>query len=101
MNQKSRRHSGRVTPRIVMTEKKDWIIDNCLEPREHWSDWDDYRDGVRGSRDKTLLKNMYGLAAKYFNIKRWNKKIRKLIFRRRAKKLKIRAIEERLKNAIN
>ena len=87
MNKKLRRHFGRVTPRIVMTEKKDWIIDNCLEPRAHWSDWDDYRDGMRSSNDRTLLKNMQGKAAEYFNVKKWNKKIRKLIFRRKARKL--------------
>lgn len=45
---KDRRHSG---------IKSIFIKDNDYPYQEtFWDDWNDYRDGFRGSRDKTLIK---------------------------------------------
>lgn len=38
---------GRCYPRIGIKEKKQFIIDNCLEPQVRWDEWNDYRDGYR------------------------------------------------------
>lgn len=46
-NKKKRRHSGRVTPYSTIKAKRDYLIQNCLEPQEFWDDWQDHRDGMR------------------------------------------------------
>jgi hypothetical protein len=53
-SKKLRRHSGRVTARLVLKDKKDIIINECLEPQIYWDDWNDYRDGFRYSKDNTI-----------------------------------------------
>ena len=72
---KIRRHSGRVTPCIAVRGKKEEIIEQCLEPQEHWSDWDDYRDGFRDFRDRKKIKKERTYLAKLFNVKRSISKI--------------------------
>ena len=67
---------------------KDEIINECLEPQEYWNNWQDYRDGFRGSKDRTSLRNKHMMFAKVFDVKRWNKKIKKLLKIRNAKKTK-------------
>ena len=57
MNRKTKRNTGRITPRIK--GKKSEIIENCLDPQPHWSDWDDWRDGFRDGKDRTLLKSPF------------------------------------------
>jgi len=51
--EKVRRHSGRVTPRIIKPKMKyDEIKEEALEPTEEYNDWENYRDGFR---DKEYL----------------------------------------------
>ena len=90
LNEKLRRHSGRVTPRFK--GKKELLIEFGLEPQSYWDDWIDYRDGFRGCNDRKMLRNEYMFGALYFNVKRWNKKIKLLIKRRIARKQKTRYI---------
>ncbi len=53
---KVRRHSGRITPRVVCPKMKysDMLKDG-LEPKERYSDWDNYRDGLR-HHEQTIWK---------------------------------------------
>ncbi len=89
LNKKLRRHSGRVTPRLVKGAKKEILIEEGLEPQDYWDDWKDYRDGFRGSRDRKLLRSEYASLSRYFDLKRWNKKLKALILRRKKRKSKI------------
>ena len=84
---KDRRHSGRVTPRLIRGGMK-WkeVIDQGLEPSTHWDDWKDYRDGQRGSPDKKHLRTRFMRDAHYFDVTKWNAKLKKLISRRRARR---------------
>lgn len=87
--QKLRRHSGRVTPRIIFGgSSKAEIIENCLEPKEYWDDWQDYRDGFRGYNDKKMIRSPFMRFAKGFNVKRWNKKLKNLVLRRKMRRVK-------------
>ncbi|MFA5174513.1 MAG: hypothetical protein WC438_05010 [Candidatus Pacearchaeota archaeon] len=88
MNSKTRRHDGRVDAKIFLDDKKQNIINNCLEFNEYWDDWQDYRDGFRLNKDRKMLRSKFISFAKYLNIDRWNKKIKKLINRRKCKKRK-------------
>ena len=90
LSQKDRRHSGWVTPRRTLMMNQNEMINEALEPQDFWDDWEDYRDGQRGSRDKKLLRNKYMRYADYFNVKKWNARLRKLINRRKLRKEKIR-----------
>ena len=85
-NKHDRRHSGRVAPHSTLKRKKKKIIDECLEPQEYWDDWVDYRDGFRGYNDHTKKRNQHCWLDKFFNISRWNKKIKKLLKRRKQMK---------------
>lgn len=57
VTRKDRRHSGRIRDALVIPAKvaKEEGLD--VEVLEHWSDWDDYRDGFRFCKDGTLKKN--------------------------------------------
>lgn len=88
LTRKTRRHSGRVTPRLTIKGNRNEIINEALEPQVFWDDWKDYRDGQRGSKDRKLLRSEHMAYAKYFDVKKWNKRLKKLIFRRRARKNK-------------
>lgn len=85
---KLRRHSGRTIPRIVKGFNKKDLIEQGLEPQETWDDWQDYRDGFRGHDDRKQLRNPNMTLGRYFNVKHWNKKLTRLILRRKAKKNK-------------
>jgi hypothetical protein len=82
---KDRRHSGRVTPSCYGT-RKEILIEEGIEPLDFWDDWKDYRDGFRGCNDRKLLRSRYMCGAKYLNVSRWNRKIKRLIAIRKAKK---------------
>jgi len=86
LTNKTRRHSGRITPRLRIKGNKENIINDCLEPQVFWDDWKNYRDGQRGSGDRKLLRNPYVKVSGYFDIKRWNVKLKKLILRRQLRK---------------
>lgn len=88
---KDRRHSGRTYQKPIIKTKKQDIINKCLEPQEHWSDWNDYRDGQRGPVDKTKLREVSkGLKDEddYFERRRYNKKIKREIRIRKSMKEK-------------
>lgn len=48
LTKKDRRHSGRKT---IHVNDKDYPYQETF-----WDDWNDYRDGFRGSRDRSLIK---------------------------------------------
>ena len=87
---KERRHSGRVTPRFAIKGKYSELIENCLEPQEFWDDWEDYRDGMRNPTDKKHIRKIpeHSFLGKFFNVRRWNKKLKMLVQRRKAVKVK-------------
>ena len=89
LTSKDRRHSGWVTPRSTLVMNRMEMVNEALEPQDFWDDWKDFRDGQRGSRDRKLLRRKYLSYANYFNVKRWNERLRKLIIRRRLRKEKI------------
>ena len=41
ITEKLRRHSGRVTPRLIKGAKKEELIEQGLEPQVYWDDWTD------------------------------------------------------------
>ena len=88
ISSKVRKHSGRKTPLLVKGMKKEELIEQGIEPLEHWDDWKDYRDGQRGSNDRKQLRSPHMRAAQYFDVERWNVRLKKLIARRRARKRK-------------
>lgn len=90
MNAKTRRHSGRVTPRLNKGMKKEALIEEGIEPQVYWDDWKDYRDGFRGrgTNDRKMIRSEHAHFARYLDVKKWNKKLKTLIFRRVAKKKK-------------
>ncbi len=94
INKKVRRHSGRRRGRIVYGFNKRYLIEQGLEPLEYWDDWSDYRDGLRGSDDRKLLRHSHMIFGEHFNVDRWNSKLKKLIRRRYAKKMKIKYLRE-------
>jgi hypothetical protein len=79
MTKKDRRHSGRKT----VSSKEGDIT--------YWDDWNDIRDGLRNPKDNTKLRNkntkflwFYDI----FDIRKFNKKIKKLLLRRKIMKNK-------------
>jgi len=88
LNQKLRRHSGRVTPGLVKGMAIRILIEEGLEPQIYWDDWKDYREGFRGSNDRKMLREEHMPLSKYFDVERWNKKLKALLLRRKARKLK-------------
>lgn len=58
-SKKTRRHSGRYTPKIVNPKMKySEIIMKALEPKVEWDCWIDYRDGLRDTK-KLVNPNVY------------------------------------------
>lgn len=57
---KVRRESGRETPDLTLDIPVKIAVQLCLEPQPQWNDWNDYRDGFRGSGDKTLIGDNIG-----------------------------------------
>ncbi len=84
ITKKLRRHSGRITPNFK--GKKEILIEQGLEPQPYWNDWRDYRDGFRGCNDRKMIRNEYMFAARSYEVKRWNKKLKLLLLRRLARK---------------
>ena len=88
VSKKDRRHSGWVTPRMVISKKE--MIENDLFLEDFYDDWKDYRDGMRDwFSDFKLIKNIH--RKKPFDKLlekrvRMNKKQEKLLVRRKKKK---------------
>ncbi len=87
-SQKLRRHSGRFTPKFSDKGKYSELIEDGLEPQECWDDWIDYRDGFRANNDRKHLRKISknNFIAKYFDVDKWNQKLKKLIERRKIRK---------------
>ena len=87
MRSKAKKHSGWVTPSsTIKNVKKKEIIDECLEPKKYYSDWDDYRDGFRDRlSDFTKLKKKE-IEHLWSKIKKNNIKLKKLLSIRKIRK---------------
>jgi len=75
VNKKTKRHSGRYTPRRASTLPQSEMIENAEEPQEAYDAWRDYRDGLRFDPDPTHIRSermSYGMG---HQIKIENKKI--------------------------
>ena len=88
---KWKRDSGWITPESTLKIKKEFIINEALEPKPFYDDWLNYRDGLRFSKDNTRIRSRFSLMGK--SVERFNKKIRKHI-----KIRKIRQMFKRIKN---
>ncbi|MBW2982349.1 hypothetical protein KY343_05700 [Candidatus Woesearchaeota archaeon] len=75
---KVRRHSGRKT----ISSSCEGCPDITL-----YDEWLNYRDSARGYNDKTKLNNKGGYHFEYWSWDRWNKKIKRDLKIRKAKKL--------------
>lgn len=86
-SRKIRRHSGRYTPNLHLKEKFSEMIINAEEPQENYDDWNNYRDRVRINTDKSQIRNeRVNYGSEKEEIKSFNKKIKKEIFIRKARK---------------
>lgn len=91
LNKKQRRHSGWVYPDSTIRAKHKEIIDECLEPQSFWDDWQDTRDGMRNwhgdrSKIKRKLHTSLNFCEECDKLKINNKKLKKLIRRRKVRK---------------
>ncbi len=87
LNAKLRRHSGRIVPSCYGA-RKEILIEEGIEPPAYWDDWKNYRDGFRGCNDRKMIRSRFMFGARYFNVEKWNKKLKLLLLRRRARKLR-------------
>lgn len=88
-SQKTRRNSGRRFGRIIFDGmNKEEVINYCLDPQVYWDDWKDYRDGFRVDRDRKHLRSQFMSFASNFEVEKWNNRLRRLISRRIARKVK-------------
>ncbi|MBW3019234.1 hypothetical protein KY329_03555 [Candidatus Woesearchaeota archaeon] len=87
MNRKKRRHSGYVTPRATVSKRA--LEEEGLFINPFYSDWDDYRDGMRDwISDYKKIKNVnptYRWEELVEKRIKMNKKQKKLCNRRRKK----------------
>lgn len=54
----------------------------------YWDEWATARDGMRGYNDKTRIKPLQMYSAEYFEVERYNRKLIRLLERRKKMKLK-------------
>ncbi len=85
ISKKARRHSGWVTPECTIKAKRQWLVDNCLEPQIFYDEWESYRDGFRDHGDRTKITTC-PLCVNDLLFDMFNKKNKKLIQRRKARK---------------
>ena len=88
LSKKDRKRSGWRTPQLDQKGKFSEMIANAEEPAEEYDDWFDSRDGWRYGSDRThLFKSGRGCShMSPEEIKGYNKKIKKQIAIRKAKK---------------
>jgi len=80
---KTRKGSGWVTPRSTIKAKPKELINDCLEPQPFFDEWNTNRDSQKGWNDRTKIKPpLY----EQFNSEHWNKKNKKKLKIRKAKK---------------
>jgi hypothetical protein len=85
---KFRKDKGWRTPTTTIKAKRKDIINNCLEPAKYWDDWVEPRDGLRGSKDRTKIQYEHSYVGSYYDAKKWNKKNKRMLKIRKARKLK-------------
>lgn len=91
-NRKKRRHSGWKTPNLIIRMKWKKIIEECLEPQQIYSDWNDHRDGLRdwfGDNKKIKkipMSYLRGWVEGPYHKLYFNKKQKKLLKIRKARK---------------
>lgn len=93
LSKKDRRRSGWETPKICGKMKYSEIIEQCLEPKEEYDEWNSYKDGYRKVNcDRThFFIPRYCRHLGFFSeedAKKFNKKIKKQLAIRKAKKRK-------------
>ncbi len=54
ITRKDRKHSGRITSKIVEKVPLSYLRENCMENNEYWDDWLDWRDSMRDEKKKKL-----------------------------------------------
>ena len=84
----SRKHgkaTGWTYPQCTIKEKKEYIINECLDPQPYWDEWNDHRDGFRGYDDRKKIQKHR--CARYDN-ERWKKKNKLLLARRKVRLLR-------------
>jgi hypothetical protein len=69
INEKVRRHSGRVAPSCY-SARKEILIEQGIEPQYYLYDWKDYGDVLRGSNDRKMLRDEHMSPAKFFEVKK-------------------------------
>ena len=90
LTRKQKKHSGRYTPLIPQKGKISEMIANAEEPKEEYNEWINHRDGFRYNTDrKHFFKKWRACCFSEEEIYRINKKIKKQIALRKAKKLKL------------
>ena len=88
-NKKIKRHSGRYTPQIPQKGKISLMISNAEEPMDEYDEWISYRDGFRHNSDKThFFRKWRSCCLDEEEVYKINKKIKKQIAIRKAKKKK-------------
>ena len=91
VTKKDRRHSGWISPRLVISKKE--MLENDLFLEDFYDDWEDYRDGMRDwFKDFKLIKNIHINKMKFKELVdkrlKMNHKQKKLLMRRRIKKIR-------------
>jgi hypothetical protein len=86
VSKKDKRNSGRVEGRLL--GKNSIKIEEGIESTIFWDDWVDYRDGFRFNKDRKHLFKCVPFVLDKDKIKKINKKLKKQIKIRKAKKLK-------------
>ena len=113
ISKKDRRHNGWIYPDSTLRCPKQYIIDNCIEPQPYYDNWVERRDGFRDyltdgkkiknveykccgcpdlylSDKEEVLMRLCGIKKYICSIcehrKKWNKKQRKLLKIRAARK---------------
>ena len=84
MTQKDRRGSGWVYPEPLVPQKL--IIENDLFIEPYYDSWIERRDGCRGYPDKTKFRPETYWFKHYWQVDRWNKKLKRMLKVRFAKK---------------
>jgi len=93
MKPKTKRNDGWKTPTSTLNQRRQDIIDECLEPTPYYDSWVEQRDGYRSPVDRTKIykKTYIDIEDDFRNncwsekpiIKDWNKRNKGKLVRRR------------------
>lgn len=84
--QKDRRRGGWTHPDLVIPGRLLKENDIDLLVTDFWDEWNDHRDGTRGYNDKTKYRPELRWYEDFWNVSRWNWKIRRWLKIRQARK---------------